>query len=143
MQTIDRIVTSPFWQSWGLLVARIIIAGVFGVATVFKFMDMAGTATFIAAAGIPFALPLAWIAAIFELALVIAFLTGGGMRLAALLAVIYVLFLGFTFHGPSHWANQAEFGFFIDHFTFAAGLLYMLAFGPGPLAIRSSQRVQR
>jgi uncharacterized membrane protein YphA (DoxX/SURF4 family) len=126
---IDRFVGAPFWQSWGLLIARIIIAAVFG---------MADTATYIAAAGIPFALPLAWIAAIFELALVIAFLTGTCMRIASLLAVIYVLFLGFTFHGPSHWANQAEFGFFVDHFTFAAGLIYMLAFGPGPLALRRS-----
>jgi putative oxidoreductase len=59
------------------------------------------------------------------------------MRLAALLAVIYVVFLGFMFHGPSHWeGNQAEFGFFVDHLTFAAGLLYMLAFGPGPLAVK-------
>jgi len=115
---IDRIVAHPFWQSWGLLIARIIIAGVFGMATAFKFMDMAATAGYIAAAGIPFSLPLAWIAAIFELALVIAFLTGTSMRLAALLAIVYVLFLGFTFHGPSHWqANQDEFGFFIDHFT--------------------------
>jgi hypothetical protein len=29
-----------------------------------------------------------------------------------------------------------EFGFFVDHFVFAAGLLYMVAFGPGPLAFR-------
>jgi uncharacterized membrane protein YphA (DoxX/SURF4 family) len=136
---IDRIVGAPFWQSWGLLIARIVIAAVFGMATVFKFMDMAGTAGYIAAAGIPLSLPLAWIAAIFELALVIAFLTGTCMRLAALLAIVYVLFLGFTFHGPSRWqANQDEFGFFVDHFTFAAGLLYMLAFGPGPLALKKS-----
>jgi uncharacterized membrane protein YphA (DoxX/SURF4 family) len=135
---IDRFVGAPFWQSWGLLIARIIIAAVFGMACFFKFAGMADTATYIAAAGIPFALPLAWIAAIFELALVIAFLTGTCMRIASLLAVIYVLFLGFTFHGPSHWANQAEFGFFVDHFTFAAGLLYMLAFGSGPLALRRS-----
>jgi uncharacterized membrane protein YphA (DoxX/SURF4 family) len=132
---IDGLVGAAFWRSWGLLIARTIVAGVFGMATVFKFMDMAGTAEYIAAAGIPFALPLAWIAAVFELALVIAFLTGAGMRLAALLGVIYVLFLGFAFHGPPHWENQAEFGFFVDHFTFAAGLLYMLAFGPGPLAL--------
>jgi len=133
---VDGILRAPFWQSWGLLAARIIIAGVFGMATLFKFMGMADTAAYIAAAGIPLALPLAWIAAIFELALVIAFLTGTAMRLAALLALAYVLFLGFTFHGPSRWENQAEFGFFVDHFTFAAGLLYMLAFGPGPLALK-------
>ena len=39
---------------------------------------------------------------------------------------------GFAFHGPSHWAaNQDEFGFFVDHFTFLAGLLFAAAHGPG------------
>ena len=78
---MEGILHAPFWQSWGLLIARIIIAGVFGMATFFKFSGMADTAAYIAAAGIPFSLPLAWIAAIFELALVIAFLTGAGPRL--------------------------------------------------------------
>jgi len=59
------------------------------------------------------------------------------MREAALLGAIYVLFLGFAFHGPQVWeVNPMEFGFFVDHFTFAAGLLYMTAFGPGPLGMR-------
>jgi hypothetical protein len=45
--------------------------------------------------------------------------------------------LGFAFHGPKTWeANMLETGFFVDHFTFTAGLLYMTAFGPGPLGLR-------
>ena len=52
---------------------------------------------------------------------------------AALLAGAYVIFLGFSFHGPSHWAkSQDEFGFFVDHFTFLAGLLFAAVHGPGP-----------
>jgi uncharacterized membrane protein YphA (DoxX/SURF4 family) len=48
------------------------------------------------------------------------------------LAAAYVVFLAFGFHGPSHWAaNQDELGFFIDHFTFAAGLLFAAGCGPG------------
>ena len=48
---------------------------------------------------------------------------------AALVAAAYVLFLGFAFHGPSHWAgNQTEFGFFVDHFTFMAGLFFAVEF---------------
>jgi uncharacterized membrane protein YphA (DoxX/SURF4 family) len=68
---------------------------------------------------------------------VIAFLTGILMREATLLAAIYVLFLGFAFHGPkTREANMMEFSFFVDHFTFAAGVIYMTAFGPGPLGLR-------
>jgi putative oxidoreductase len=68
----------------------------------------------------------------FETALVACFLTGALFTEASLLAAAYVLFLAFAFHGPSHWAgNQAEFGFFVDHFTFVAGLLFAAVHGPG------------
>jgi putative oxidoreductase len=43
-----------------------------------------------------------------------------------------VLFLGFSFHGPDRWSNNPmEFGFFVDHFTFIAGLLFAAVHGPG------------
>ena len=115
-----------------ILVARLIFAAVFAMAAAFKFMGMADTAAYIAAAGFPFPLFLAWVAAIFEVALVLAFLTGAFFSEAALLAAAYVLFLGFAFHGPSHWsASHAEFGFFVDHFTFIAGLFFAAVHGPG------------
>lgn len=115
-----------------VLVARLIFAGVFAMAAGFKFAGMAATAVYIAAAGFPMATALAWIAAFFETALTLALLTGAFFSEAAILAAAYVLFLAFAFHGPSHWnANQAEFGFFIDHFTFIAGLLFAAVYGPG------------
>lgn len=115
-----------------LVVARLIFAGVFLMAVTFKFMGMDATAGYIAAAGFPFPLLLAWCAAILEVALVLCFLTGAFFSQAALVAAAYVLFLGFAFHGPRHWAgNQAEFGFFIDHFSFLAGLLFAAVHGPG------------
>lgn len=120
------------WRTWAILVARFIFAGIFAMAAGFKFAGMGETAGYIAAAGFPLSLLLAWLAAIFEVALVLAFLTGAFFTEAALLAAAYVLFLAFAFHGPSHWeGNQAEFGFFVDHFTFIAGLLYAAAYGPG------------
>ena len=115
-----------------ILLARLIFAGVFLMATTFKFMGMGETAQYIAAVGFPFPLFFAWVAAFFELGLVIAFLTGAFFSEAALLAAVYVIFLGFTFHGPAHWTgNQMEFGFFVDHFTFLAGLLFAAVHGPG------------
>ena len=115
-----------------ILVARLIFAGLFAMAAGFKFAGMSDTAGYIASAGFPFPLLLAWLAAIFETALVLAFLTGAFFSEAALLAGIYVIFLAFAFHGPSHWeGNQAEFGFFVDHFSFLAGLLFAAVHGPG------------
>jgi len=120
------------WSTAAVLVGRLIFAAVFIMAATFKFIDINGTAGYIASAGFPFPKLLAWLAAFFEVALIASFLTGAYFSEAALLAVAYVLFLGFAFHGPSHWAgNQAEFGFFVDHFTFAAGLLFAAVHGPG------------
>jgi putative oxidoreductase len=120
------------WATAAVLIGRLIFALVFIMAVSFKFMDINGTAGYIAAAGFPLSKLLAWLAALFELALIASFLTGAYFSEAALLAAAYVLFLGFAFHGPSHWAgNQAEFGFFVDHFTFLAGLLFAAAHGPG------------
>ena len=122
-----------------LIVARLIFAGVFAMAAVFKFADIQATADYIAGAGFPMPVLLAWLAAICETILVICFLTGAFFTEAALLAGVYIIFLAFTFHGPSHWeANQMEFGFFVDHFTFLAGLLFAAVHGPGErLAVRA------
>jgi putative oxidoreductase len=124
----------PLWQSMAVLIGRLIFAGIFVMAASFKFLGMNDTATYIAAAGFPFPLFLAWVAALFETALAVCFLTGAFFSEAALLAAAYVLFLAFAFHGPSHWTgNQAEFGSFVDHFTFTAGLLFAAVNGPGRL----------
>ncbi len=122
-----------------ILLARLIFGAIFVMAASFKFFDMASTAGYIASAGFPFPLFLAWIAAFFETALALAFLTGAFFSEASVLAGIYVVFLAFAFHGPNRWSgNQAEFGFFIDHFTFLAGLLFAAVHGPGDtLAVRA------
>jgi len=133
--------SAPLWHVIAVLVARLIFAALFAMAASFKFMGMEGTASYIAAAGFPFPLFLAWVAALFEALLAICLLTGAFFSEAALLAAAYVLFLAFAFHGPSHWSpdNQTEFGFFVDHFTFIAGLLFAAAHGPGTkLAVRKT-----
>jgi uncharacterized membrane protein YphA (DoxX/SURF4 family) len=122
-----------------IIVARIIFSFVFFMAAGFKFADSGATAAYIAAAGFPMATFLAWVAAFFEIGLALAFITGAFFTEASLLAGIYVIFLAFSFHGPSHWAqNQAEFGFFVDHFTFLAGLLVAAVHGPEKWALSHS-----
>lgn len=117
-----------------IIVARLIFAGVFLMGAAFKlvFMGIDATAAEIAAAGFPLPVLLAWVAAFFELALALAFLTGLFFSEAAVVAAAYVLFLAFSFHGPERFAkNPMEFGFFVDHFTFIAGLLFAAVHGPG------------
>jgi hypothetical protein len=62
--------TTPRWHVAAVLVGRLIFAGVFAMAATSKFADMNSTAGHIAAAGFPFSLLLAWLAAFFEAALV-------------------------------------------------------------------------
>ena len=117
-----------------IIVARLIFGGAFAMAAMFKFafVGMDATAGQIAAAGFPFPLLLAWVAAFFEVALAAAFLTGLFFSEAAIVAAAYVLFFAFSFHGPERFAaNPMEFGFFVDHFTFIAGLLFAAVHGPG------------
>ena len=122
-----------------IIVARIIFSFVFFMAAGFKFADIGATAGYITAAGFPMATFLTWIAAFFEIALALAFISGAFFTEASLLAAIYVIFLAFAFHGPSHWQqNQAEFGFFIDHFTFLAGLLFAAVHGPEKWALKQT-----
>jgi len=117
-----------------ILVARLIFAAVFLMSASFKFwlMGLDATAAEIAAAGFPYPLFLAWVAALFEVALGIGFLTGLYFREVAIVSIAYILFLAFSFHGPDKCAgNPMEFGFFVDHFTFVAGLLFAAVHGPG------------
>jgi putative oxidoreductase len=121
-----------------ILVARLIFAGVFLMSAAFKFwlMGMDATAAQIAGAGFPFPLLLAWVAAFFEIALAAGFLTGLFFREVAVVTIAYVLFLGLSFHGPDRWSNNPmEFGFFVDHFTFIAGLLFAAVHGPGDVLV--------
>ena len=119
-------------RTTAILIARLIFAGVFIMSATFKVLGMGATVGYVAAVGFPFPLFLAWVAAFFEAALAVALLTGAFFSEAAILAAAYVLFLGLVFHGPSHWSgNQMEIGFFVDHFTFIAGLLFAAVNGPG------------
>src|ERR1700732_3471883 len=120
------------WTTAAILAGRLIFILVFIMAVSFKLMDINGTAGYIASAGFPLPKLLAWLAALFELALIAGFVTGAYFSATALLAAAYVILLRFAVHGPSRWAaSQAEFGFFVDHFTFVAGLLFAAAHGPG------------
>jgi uncharacterized membrane protein YphA (DoxX/SURF4 family) len=117
-----------------ILVARLIFAFVFAMAAAFKFafVGIDATAAEIAGAGFPQPVFLAWVAAFFEAVLAIGFLTGLYFREVAIVTIAYVLFLAFSFHGPDRFAKDPmEFGFFVDHFVFVAGLLFAAVHGPG------------
>ena len=126
--------SEPGWTASAILVGRLIFVVFFAMAFSFKFMNIDGTAGYIASAGFPIPTMLAWLAAIFEVMLVLGFLTGAYFAEACLLAGLYVMFLDLAFHGPSHWQGefgQYEFTLFFIHFLLLAGFLFAAAHGPG------------
>jgi uncharacterized membrane protein YphA (DoxX/SURF4 family) len=124
------------WSKAAIFTGRLIFALLFIMAVSFKLSGLAGTAAYIAAAGFPIPKVLTVLAILFELGLILCFVTGAYFSEAALAAAAYVLFLGIAFHGPAYWAlNQDEFGFFVDHFTFIAGLLFAAGTGPGEVLV--------
>lgn len=119
-------------KTTAILIARLIFGGAFLMAACFKFADMGATAGYIASINFPAPVLFAWVAAFFEVGLALAFFTGAFFSEAAVVSIAYILFLAGAFHGPSRWEeNPMEFGFFVDHFTFIAGLLFAAVHGPG------------
>lgn len=137
---MDTHASARRWQVIAILVARLIFGGFFAMAAIFKFADINATAGYIASVGFPVPLLLAWLAAVFELALALCLLTGAFFSEASLLAAAYVLFLAVAFHGPARWeGDRTEFRFFLLHVTLIAGLLCAALHGPGAaLTIRRS-----
>jgi uncharacterized membrane protein YphA (DoxX/SURF4 family) len=126
--------SEPGWTAIAILVGRLIFVAFFIMEFSLKFMDINGTAGYIASAGFPVPTVLAWLAAIFEVLLAVGFLTGAYFAEACLLAGLYVTFLNLVFHGPSHWQGESghyEFILFIIHFLLLAGFLFAAAHGPG------------
>ena len=124
------------WPSVAVLVGRLIFAAVFFMPG-FQIRRHDRNCGLHRLCGVSLlALP-RLVAAIFEVVLSSVFMTGAFFAEVVLLAAVYVLFLALAFHGPSHWeGNQMEFGSFVDHFTFIAGLLFAAVHGPGQWSIR-------
>jgi putative oxidoreductase len=126
--------SEPGWTAIAILLGRLILLVFFAMAFYFKFTNIDGTAGYIASVGFPIPTALAWLAAIFEVLLVLGFLTGAYFAETCLLAGLYVTFLDLAFHGPSHWHGefgQYEFTLFFIHFLLLAGFLFAAAHGPG------------
>lgn len=130
---MDQSIENTGWKTAALLIARFTMAALFAMGLAGKVFMSGMMADAIAKAGFPFPMLLNWLAALFELGLVLAFLTGAFFREANILGAIYVVFLAFAFHFVSHWtdAEGLNFGAFVSHFPMAAGMLFAAVNGPG------------
>lgn len=112
---------------------RVLLAAIFLLSGVGKLADPAGTAAYVASAGLPAPALAAWGAAILETLGGIALIAGFRTRIAALALAGFSLLAAVFFH--AQFGDQNQLIHFLKNLAIAGGLLQLAAFGPGRFAL--------
>ncbi len=129
-----------------LLIARVLMSIIFIVAGFTKLTDIQQPIGMITQAGLPAAVILAWLTAIFEVVAGIAILIGFQTKIAAYLLALFCLVAGFLFHfGPiavpgfSDGANALLSMFnqimLMKNLAIAGGFIVLAVHGPGSISV--------
>ena len=121
-----------------VVVGRVLLALMFVMAGFSKLGNLAGTAGYIASAGLPMASALAVATGLFEVVAGLALAIGFQARWAALALGLFTLFASVLFH--KFWAVPADQQFvqqlmFMKNLAVSGGLFVVAAFGAGALSI--------
>lgn len=127
-------------RQYGPLAGRILMALIFLNSGFGKITGFAGTAGFMASKGMPFAEVLLAGALVFELAGAIMLILGWRVHWGALLLIVFMIPATLMFH--NFWAVDAaqyqnQLNHFLKNVAMTGGLLYIMAFGAGPLGLDS------
>lgn len=127
-----------FFQQFGPLLGRILIAALFIPAGLGKIMGFEGTVGYIAAKGLPLPALAAAGAIAVEVGVTLALLLGYKARWAALILALFTIVSAVIFH--NYWAVPADQQMaqsinFYKNLAIAGGLLFVVAFGAGPKAL--------
>jgi putative oxidoreductase len=125
-------------ERYGTLAARVLISQIFLISGFMKFLDWSGTEEQMAKQQmfwIPFFLVAA---ALVEIGGGLSLLLGYMTRPAALLLFLYLIPVTLTFH--HFWSyppekQQEQMFFFLHNLALMGGLLWVMAWGPGPLSL--------
>jgi len=116
---------------------RLLLASIFIQAGINKLGAIGATAANMASHGVPLPDLLVYGAIVLELGGGLMLLTGLYARWAALALGLYTLVLALMFH--AYWTMppdqvRAQHGAFFEHIAMIGGMLYVVAFGAGPLS---------
>lgn len=125
--------TNPVSNDALALLARVLLATIFVLSGVAKLADPAGTAAYVASAGLPAPQLAAWGAALLEALGGLALLTGYRARPAALALAAFSVVAALLFH--NQFADQNQMIHFMKNLAIAGGLLQLALTGPGRFAI--------
>ena len=120
------------------LLGRILLGLIFVLSGIFKIPGWEGTLGFMAAKGVPFA-PLFVVGAIvLEIVGGLAVIVGFQARIAAAALAVFSVLAALIFHNfwtLTGFEQQGEMVHFLKNLAMAGGLLFIVAFGPGPRSI--------
>ena len=132
------------------LLGRLLLSVIFIQGGISKIEDIGRTVATMSSHGVPFADLLVYPTIALELGGGLLLLAGLWTRWVALALCLYTLVLALTFHAfwtflPPDFRTQR--GAFFEHLGLMGGLLYIVAFGPGPFSLewlfRPARRLAR
>ena len=124
-------------KQYGPLVGRILLGLIFVIAGLGKLTGFEGTVGYMQAYHVPMSQILAVAAIIIELGGGIMLILGWKARIAAAVLFVFVLIISPIFHG--FWGvpaeqKQLQMIMFLKNLAIMGGMLYVMAYGPGPMA---------
>jgi putative oxidoreductase len=117
---------------------RIMMSAIFIASAFHKLLTPAETQAYIAAAGLPDPVAVFWVSTAVELIGGICLLIGLATRFAALILAGFVLAAAVLFH--ANISDRNQFNHFMKNVAMAGGLLQVVAFGSGGLALTHRRR---
>lgn len=125
-------------EKFGPLLGRILIALLFIPAGINKITGFSGTVGYIASKNLPLPQVAAAGAIVVEVVVALALLVGFKTRYAALILALFTAAASVFFH--NFWAvpeaqKMMQQLMFTKNFAVVGGLLFIAAFGPGPLSV--------
>jgi len=125
-------------DKFGPLVGRILLSAIFLMSGIGKIGGFAGTAGYMASKGIPMVDVLLAITIVIEIGAALMIIGGFKARLGATALFLWMIPVTFLFH--NYWAMPADQQMiqqimFMKNLGLMGGMLYIMAFGSGPMSI--------
>ena len=121
-----------------LLLARILIAILFLIASYNKFKGLGGSTAYFTKLGVPQASIMAPLVAAFELAMGILLLVGFKTRLVALAIAVFVVIAALIAH--TNFADGNQLNHFLKNFAIVGGCLAIFVTGAGAYSVDAKRR---
>jgi len=122
-----------FVNQFGPLAGRIMVSIIFLMSGINKIGGFAKTAGYMSSKGLPMANVLLAITIVIEIVAAAMIIAGYKARWGALALFLWMIPVTVIFH--NFWAVPAELNMFMKNLAMMGALLYIMAYGSGPLSV--------